>query len=45
MWRRQRGARRRREMRFLTARALPTGRADGRGGGGGQNERVPCSQT
>ena len=32
-------------MRFLTARALPTGRADGRGGGGGQNERVPCSQT
>ena len=45
MWRRQRGARRRREMRFLTARALPTGRADGRGGGGGKNERVPCSQT
>ena len=34
MWRRQRGARRRREMGFLTARALPTGRADSSEGGG-----------
>ena len=33
MWRHQRGARRCREMRFLTARALQTGRADSRGGG------------
>ena len=33
MWRRQRGARRRRERRFLTVWALPTGRADSRGGG------------
>ena len=33
MCKRQRGARRRREMRFLTVRALLTGRADSRGGG------------
>ena len=39
MWRRQRGARRRREMRFLTARALPTGRADS-SKGGGETERA-----
>ena len=44
MWKCQRGARWRREMRFLTVGALPTGRADSRGGGG-QNERGPCSQT
>ena len=44
MWRRQRGARRRREMQFLTVRTLPIGRVDSRGGGS-QNERVPCSQT
>ena len=34
MWKCQRGARWRREMRFLTVGALPTGRADSRGGGG-----------
>ena len=44
-WRRQRGARRRWERRLLTVWALPTGRADSRGGGGGQNELVPCLQT
>ena len=33
VWKRQRGARWRREMRFLTVGALPTGRADSRGGG------------
>ena len=33
MWNRQRGAQRRREIRFLTVRVLLTGRADSRGGG------------
>ena len=36
MWRRQRGARPRRERWFLTVWALPTGRANSRGGGGGR---------
>ena len=41
MWRRQRGARRRRERRFLSVWAVPTGRADSRGGRGARTSGYP----